>query len=60
MQAPLLLSRRAGQEEEQVIQATQVHCPEKLVMDTGVVVDALSRESQSYKGSSFSPAAQLD
>lgn len=42
MQAPLLLSRRAGQEEEQIIQATEVNGPEKLVMDTGVIINPLS------------------
>lgn len=44
MQAPLLLSWRAGQKEKQVIQATEVNCPEKLVMDTGVIVNPLSSE----------------
>lgn len=44
MQAPLLLSGRAGQEEEQVVQATEVNHPEKLVVDTGVIIDPLSSE----------------
>lgn len=43
MQTPLLLSRGAGQEEEQVVHATEMDGPEKPVMDAGIVIDPLSR-----------------
>lgn len=44
MEAPLLLSGRAGQEEEQVVHATEVNCPKKPVVDAGVIIDPLSRQ----------------
>ena len=42
MEAPLMLRSCAGQEEEQVVQATEVNRPEKPVVDTGVIIDPLS------------------
>lgn len=50
VEAPLLLCRRAGQEEEQVVQATEVQRPEKPVVDAGVIVDPLSGERTGGKG----------
>lgn len=46
MEAPLLLGRGAGQEEEQVVHATEVNRPEEPVVDTGIIVDPLSREEE--------------
>lgn len=50
VEAPLLLRGRAGQEEEQVVQATEVQRPEKPVVDAGVIVDPLSGERRGGKG----------
>lgn len=44
MEAPLMLRSRAGQEEEQVVQATEVNRPEQPVVDTGVIINPLSSE----------------
>lgn len=61
VEAPLLLSGRAGQEEEQVVHATEVNRPKKPVVDAGVIIDPLSRrrrggeDTLSSAGDSFLP-----